>query len=142
MSGFQQDDGTRIPFRVLPSEVSDANAVNYAAQAGSFRLVIYAGRVTDGAPDDTHDAAPAEREMLALARARGSAAPTGVKPQTLKALQAAIRGRADPAAGARGLVVGGTKAEASATKRTHFVPTTDLPIADTTLRYFTPKSEK
>ncbi len=142
IGGFQADDGTRTRFSVLAAAESDAGAVNYAAHAGTFRAVVYAGTETDAAPDGPADAAPADRELLALARTRGTAAPAGVKPQSLKALQATLRGRDGAADGARGLVAAAGPAEAAAVKRVYFKAATDVPVSDVTLRYYTPKAEK
>jgi len=65
------------------------DSVRYGEHAGTFRLVAFLGtNTTDGTkinkPDQKDDA-----QIVALAR--GSAASTGDRPQTLRGLQAQLR---------------------------------------------------
>jgi hypothetical protein len=57
-----------------------------------------------------------------------------VKPQSLKALQADLRGRLG-GNGARGYVVKGGSTEKFETSSVFFVPSPELPVADISLRY-------
>jgi hypothetical protein len=126
--GFQTEDQTAIPFQVLKPEAATADAVRYGENAGTFRLVVYAGKVTNTPPKD---------RALVMA-ARGTAKPDGLRPQTLRGLKSSLRQAAAGAPGSRGLVVKGSGAEKSETVRTFFAPASPQPVADISLRYYTP----
>ena len=64
---------------------------------------------------------PNDASSLALSRTRGGTRPEGVKPQSLKALQADLRGRLGTA-GARGFVVKGGATEQFETRSVFFCP--------------------
>jgi len=137
--GFQLSQDTTAPFRVLAPEDMGPNAISYGPHAGTFRLVVYHGSMKEGAGSDTAPKAPSDEGMLAIANTRGGTRPEGVKPQSLKSLQATLRGRAKEASGARGYVVKSGGAERFETTTVSFVPSTDTPVADVSLRYFAPK---
>ncbi len=134
VSGFQTEDQTAIPFQVLKHEAATENSVRYGENAGTFRLVVYAGKVTDTPPKDDQ---PADDRTL-VASARGTAKPDGLKPQTLAGLKSSLRQTAAGAPGSRGLVVKGSGAEKSETIKTYFAPASPQPVADISLRYYTP----
>jgi hypothetical protein len=136
--GFQTGPDMVVPFAVLPPEETPPEAVWYGDAAGTFRMVVFHGKMAPAGTDtivgkDTNDDA-----VVALSRTRGSTRPAGVKPQSLKALQADLRGRLGTD-GARGYVVKGTAAEKFETTAVEFVATPEQPVADVSLRYFTPK---
>lgn len=138
--GFQTAPGTVSPFAVLPPDEPMPDAVRYGDLAGTFRLVVFHGKMSTTNPDaDKLVKTPSEdASTLALARTRGATRPAGIKPQTLKALQADLRGRLG-ADGARGYVVKGGASEKNETTAVFFVPSPEIPVADVSLRYFTPK---
>lgn len=134
VAGFQTDDRTAKPFQVLKPEAGAADAVRYGENAGTFRLVVYAGQVTDTPPKDDQ---PADDRALVMA-ARGAAKPDGIKPQSLRGLKSSLRQSAGGAPGSRGLVVKGSGTEKSETVRAFFAPASPQPVADISLRYYTP----
>jgi hypothetical protein len=134
VSGFQTEEQSAVPFQVLKPEAGAADAVRYGENAGTFRLVVYAGKVTDSPPKDDQ---PADDRALVMA-ARGTAKPVGIKPQSLRGLKSSLRESAGGTPGSRGLVVKGSGTENSETVRTFFAPASSQPVADISLRYYTP----
>ena len=133
--GFQVGPDEVAPFRVLPPEEPLPDAVRYGDHAGTFRLVVFHGKMSEVNPaDQTAKADPRDAASLALSRTRGGTRPPGVKPQSLKALQADLRGRLG-AEGARGFVVKGASTEKFETRSVFFVASPELPVADISLRY-------
>ena len=138
VKGFQTEKDTTSPFKVLRPEETMPDAIRYGPHAGTYRLVVYhgttspAGSGTDAVVKDEKEAA-----SLAIAKTRGGTRPEGVKPQSLKALQADLRGRGANADGARGYVVKGSAAEKFETNAVAFTPSSDTPVADISLRYVT-----
>lgn len=133
--GFQVGTDQVAPFRVLPAEEPIPDAVRYGDHSGTFRLVVFHGKMSDVNPaDNLAKADPKDAASLALSRTRGGTRPAGVKPQSLKALQADLRGRLG-ANGARGYVVKGGSTEKFETSSVFFVPSPELPVADISLRY-------
>ena len=141
VKGFQTEKDTAVPFKVLRPEEPMPDSVGYGPHAGTFRLVVYHGSTSANPPaervasDDPKDAA-----LLAIAKTRGGTRPEGVKPQSLRALQAELRGRAVGGDGARGYVVKGGAAEKFETDTVYFHPSSGDPVADISLRYFAPKN--
>ncbi|MBA4188945.1 MAG: hypothetical protein C0467_13190 [Planctomycetaceae bacterium] len=136
--GFQTGPDTLAPFRVLPPDEVPEDAVNYGEHAGTFRMVVFHGKSVEATEPGmlvkrTND----DSAVFAVASTRGTRTP-GAKPQTLKALQADLRGRNDTS-GSRGYVVKGSKTEKFETNAVDFVTSPELPVADVSLRYFTPK---
>jgi hypothetical protein len=141
IKGFQTEQDKVVPFKVLPPEEPLPDAVRYGEHAGTFRLVVYHG-TTSAADPGSETKVHLDRDeaaALAIARTRGATRPAGVKPQSLKALQAELRGRSASAEGSRGFVVKGAAAEKFETQQVFFAPSSDLPVADVSLRYFTPR---
>ena len=109
------------PFAVLPPEEPLPDAVRYGDHAGTFRLVVFHGKMTDANPAENMAKGDAkDSATLALSRTRGGTRPPGVKPQSLKALQADLRGRLGTD-GARGYVVKGGATETFETRSVYFV---------------------
>ncbi len=135
--GFQMEADMAVPFRVQKPDEPDPDVVRYGAEAGTFRLVVYHGSMSSRAPSDL--VLGGDSNALAIARTRGGTRPTGVKPQSLKSLQADLRGRAKGSDGARGFVVKGGTAERAETETVSFTPSAETPVADISLRYYTPK---
>jgi hypothetical protein len=133
IKGFQVGQDKVAPFTVLPPEEPLPDAVRYGDHAGTFRLVVFHGKMTDANPAENMANADA-KDSAALSRTRGGTRPAGVKPQSLKALQADLRGRLGTD-GARGYVVKGGATESFATRSVYFVPSPELPVADISLRY-------
>ena len=77
---------------------------------------------------------PSEANALAISRTRGGTREPGVKPQSLKALQADLRGRIDGGS-TRGYVVKGNATEKFETTPVHFLMASESPVADISLRY-------
>ena len=135
--GFQLSQDTTAPFRVVAPEDIGPDAISYGPHAGTFRMVVYHGTMKEGAgPDATPKG---DEGLLAIANTRGGTRPEGVKPQSLRSLQAALRGRAKDASGARGYIVKSGAAEKFETTTVSFVPSSETPIADVSLRYYLPK---
>jgi len=137
--GFQADADTTAPFRVLRPDEPEPESVRYGPNAGTFRMVVYHGTTSADAPRQGEVVGGPSAAALAIAKTRGTTRPAGVKPQSLKALQADLRGRAKAADGARGYVVKGGTAERNETEGVYFTPSSDTPVADVSLRYFAPK---
>ena len=137
--GFQTDRDTVSQFKVLTPEESDDESVNYGAHSGTFRMVAYNGNITEKPAGRDIPLDDTDSTTVAIARTRGTATPPGVKSQSLKALQADLRGRYRSGDGSRGLIVKSDKEESFETQAVQFVPTAEVPVADVTLRYYTPK---
>lgn len=133
IKGFQVGSDKVAPFTVLPPEEPLPDAVRYGDHAGTFRLVVFHGKMADANPADNVAGADA-KDGLALSRTRGGTRPPGVKPQSLKALQADLHGRLG-VDGARGFVVRGGGTETFETRSVYFVASPELPVADISLRY-------
>jgi hypothetical protein len=133
VKGFQTDANTVAPFSVLPPEQPIPDGVRYGDHAGTFRLVVFAGSMGTEA-QDLIAGKPIDANLMAIARTRGGTRPAGAKPQSLKALQADLRGRLEGGA-TRGYVVKGNASEKYETTPVHFVISSETPIADISLRY-------
>jgi hypothetical protein len=133
IKGFQVGPDKVAPFTVLPPEEPLPDAVRYGDHAGTFRLIVFHGKMAEANPADTV-ASGDSKDARALSRTRGGTRPAGVKPQSLKALQADLRGR-QGTDGARGYVVKGGATETFETRSVYFVPSPELPVADISLRY-------
>ncbi len=138
--GFQTGPDVVVPFKVLPPDEVPADVVDYGEHAGTFRMVVFHGKMRAASAEPTVIVAKNREDatVLALARTRGNTRPDGVKPQTLRALQADLRGRLG-GDGARGYVVKGNAADKFETTAVEFVASPEIPVADVSLRYFTPK---
>jgi hypothetical protein len=137
--GFQIEADMVAPFTVLSPEQPIPDAVRYAEHAGTFRLVVFHGKMMDVNPaGNTAKADAKDSATLAMSRTRGGTRPPGVKPQSLKALQADLRGRLGTD-GSRGYVVKGGATEKFETRSVYFVPSPELPVADISLRYVSSK---
>lgn len=141
VKGFQTAPDMVVPFKVVRPEDLGPDAFGYGPHAGTFRLVVYPGTTSATPPPDDRELANDAKlaGALAIARTRGTTRPTAVKPQSLRALQATLRGSTKGGGGARGYVVKGGAAEKFETEGVHFAPSSDTPVADISLRYFTPK---
>jgi hypothetical protein len=140
--GFQVGADKVSPFAVAAPEAADEDAVRYGEHAGTYRLVVYHGSTTSTPPAAANTAKlnADDATALSIARTRGATRPDGVKPQSLKALQADLRGRAQSGEGSRGFVLKGKTTETFETQAVYFVPSADTPVADVSLRYYTPKN--
>ena len=135
ISGFQTEGQKAIPFAVTKPDDPMPDEIRYGDNTGTFRLVIYAGTISDTPVTGGQSA----DERLAIAHARGNTRPAGIKPQSLKALQAELMQQSKDATNSRGLVIKGSGTEKSETVQTHFAPASEQPVADISLRYYTPK---
>jgi hypothetical protein len=137
ITGFQiEDQMMAAPFHVTRPDDPIPDAVRYGPHAGTFRLVVYHGRTQKEGAKPPVDAAD---ETTTIAMGRRGTPTTDVKPQSLKALQAALKIRQRDSSNSRGLVVKGSKVERSDTEAVMFVPTSDQPVSDISLKYHTPK---
>ncbi len=133
--GFQTDADTVAPFSVLPPQQPIPDAVRYGDHAGTYRLVVFHGRMsTEPATDTVAIANPDDANTQAISRTRGGTRAPGVKPQSLKALQADLRGRLEGGS-TRGYVVKGSATEKFETTSVHFIMSSESPVADISLRY-------
>lgn len=141
VEGFQTGPNESVPFKVLPPEKVNPNEFRYGEHAGTFRLVVFHGKTSTTPPADTNAGLKSdELSAMALARTRGPTLPEGgIKPQSLEAVQADIRGRAKAGVGARGYVTKGDTAKIFETEAVYFHPSSDIPVADISLRYFDPR---
>lgn len=140
--GFQTDANRVSPFRVLPPEEAEADVVRYGDPAGTFRMVVYHGKLSDGKPGGAAGAdlsARRDRDENVIGMVRGSTRALAGQPQTLRDLQNELRGRTKTASAGRGYVGKGATADANETETVTFVPSSAVPISDISLRYFTPK---
>jgi len=136
--GFQTSAKEAVPFEVVAPEDARADSVRYGDHAGTFRLVAFLGTTTT---DGTKIKKPETKDDIQIvALARGSAASTGDRPQTLRGLQAQLREIGKDAKNGRGFVIKGDVAELSETQQAYFVPTSETPVSDISLRYFKPKN--
>ena len=139
ISGFQTSAKEALPFEVVAPEDARADSVRYGDHAGTFRMVVFLGTTTtDGTKIDKPDAKD-DTQIVAMA-SRGSAAPAGDRPQTLRGLQAQLREIGKDGKNGRGFVVKGDVAELSETQQAYFRPTSETPVSDISLRYFKPKN--
>lgn len=138
VNGFQTEANASAEFKVVRPEDPEADSVRYSENLGQFRLVVYAGKVTDKNP------APVDGktvdEVSAIAQARLNDRPDGARPQSLESLQAALTRSGRDSTNARGVVVAGSAVE-SKTVQVWFAPASDQPVADITLRYFHPNKK-
>lgn len=138
VNGFQMAADKSAEFKVVRPDDPEADSVRYSENLGQFRLVVYAGKVTDKNP------APVDGktvdEVSAIANARLNDRPDGARPQSLESLQAALTRNGRDSTNARGVVVAG-KAVDSKTVQVWFAPASDQPVADITLRYFHPNKK-
>jgi hypothetical protein len=132
--GFQTDANTVAPFSVLPPQQAIPDAVRYGDHAGTYRLVVFHGSMTSSEAEVVRKTDPTDANTLAISRTRGGTRPAGVKPQTLKALQADLRGRLEGGS-TRGYVVKGSATEKNETTAVRFVMSSEAPVADISLRY-------
>jgi hypothetical protein len=137
--GFQTGPDTVTPFKVLPPEEAEPDVVRYGDHAGTYRMVVYQGKLADAQAPAPDTLVLRDRDETVIAMARGSARPDGAWPQTLADLQNQLRGRTRAADFGRGYVGKGTAAEENATEVVRFVPASPVPVADVSLRYFTPR---
>ncbi len=136
--GFQTSEKEALPFEVVAPEDARADAVRYGDHAGTFRLIAFLGTTTT---DGTKINKPEPKDDTQIvAMARGSAASTGDRPQTLRGLQAQLREIGKDAKNGRGFVVKGDVAELSETQQAYFVPSSETAVSDISLRYFKPKN--
>ena len=136
--GFQSSAKEALPFEVVAPEDARADSVRYGNHAGTFRLVAFLGTTTT---DGTKIVKPeAKDDAQIVAMARGSAASTGERPQTLRGLQAQLREIGKDAKNGRGFVVKGDRAELSETQQAYFIPTSETAVSDISLRYYKPKN--
>lgn len=137
--GFQTDDGSADEFKVVRPEDKAADAVRYSKNLGQFRLVVYAGKRVNNPP-----ASPDVNELtdaMAVASARLPERAPGVRPRDPAAYARGFTTRGADGANARGVVVAGKQVE-SKTEQVWFVPLSEQPVADITLQYYQPKTEK
>jgi hypothetical protein len=134
--GFQTDSNTVAPFSVLPPQEPIPDAVRYGDHAGTYRMVVFYGRMSaDPEPENKQvKTDPSDANTLAISRTRGGTREPGVKPQSLKALQADLRGRMNGGT-TRGYVVKGNATEKFETTPVHFLMSSESPVADISLRY-------
>jgi hypothetical protein len=137
--GFQTDADNAAPFRVTKTDEPVEDAVRYGPHAGTFRFVVFSGTMSA--------TEPVKKEMntdlanqLAMANTRGTPVPNVGKPQSLKALQRDLRGRAADDKGSRGYVVKGANTEKSETTSVYFAPNSETPVTDASVKYITPKN--
>lgn len=137
--GFQVDSKSVEAFKVLSPEESSTEYVNYGDNAGTFRMIVFRGDLTDKDPEIDRKKKYDEQTAEVVAIARGTTQVGAVKPGSLKALQSDLRGREKASEGARGLVAKGGAKENFEVTKVFFKPLPDVPVADISLRYYTPK---
>ncbi len=136
INGFQTGPLESKLFKVVRPEDPEVDSVRYSENLGQFRLVVFAGKVTDKNPNPVDG--KAIDEVSAIANARLNHRPDGVRPQSLEELQASLTRTGRDGTNARGVVVAGAAAD-SKTVQAWFAVASDTPVADITLRYFHPK---
>lgn len=138
--GFQTGPNSVSPFVVLPPGETDPDEVRYGEHAGTFRMVVYHGKLSSTPPEDNVAAlSPDQAAERTITRSRGATKSDDGKPQTLEELQADLRGRAAATEGSRGYVTKSKSVEEFQTEATYFTPVPDSPIADISIRYYSPK---
>jgi hypothetical protein len=136
--GFQTDADTAAAFRVTKPDEPVEDAVRYGPHAGTFRLVVYSGSMTDTPVKKELELAMANQ--LAMANTRGTPSTGPAKPQSLKALQRDLRGRAADDKNSRGYVVKGKETTKSETTSVFFAPHAETPVTDVSIKYIVPKN--
>jgi hypothetical protein len=134
VNGFQTDDREAVAFHVTRPDDPVPDGVRYGPHAGTFRLVVFHGRVEKSGGGPKGEASGA----AAIALIRRGVHTADAKPQTLQAYQAALKLRHKDTANSRGYVVKGAAAERSETERVTFVPTSDQPVSDVSIKYLSP----
>jgi hypothetical protein len=139
--GFQEDNGSLIPFRILSTKESEENAVRYGDLGGTVRLVAFRGELATEDPSAVEKKEPEPQRTFLAAVSRGA---KGLKkgddmPGSLAALQADLLGREKELDGMRGIIDKGAKKEASAIQRVFFKPLPTVGVADITIRYYAAK---
>ncbi len=137
--GFQVGPNKVAPFTVMLPEAAEADMIRYGDHAGTYRLVVYHGTMSSTPPQNVAKLNRDDSTALSIARTRGATRPDGVKPLSLRALQADLRGRAESGEGSRGYVGKGKQTETFETEAVYFVPSSDTPVADISLRYYNAK---
>ena len=150
VNGFQRVGSDRVGFfKVRPPEVSEANAVRYGEQAGTFRMTVFQGQVSE--EDPTVKERPkwqdAQAELASITRGTPLALDPKdpakqIKAGTLKELKANLRSHERKPEGARGLIEEGPDSGKKEIKKVFFRYDFDAPLADVTVRYYTPKPKK
>ena len=136
--GFQTDADTAAAFRVTKPDEPVEDAVRYGPHAGTFRLVVFSGSMTEAPVKKEFELAAANQ--LAMLNTRGTPSSTHAKPQSLKALQRDLRGRAADDTNSRGYVVKGQGTAKSETTSVFFAPHVDTPVTDVSIKYLEPKN--
>jgi len=136
--GFQTDADTSAAFRVTKPDEPVEDAVRYGPHAGTFRMVVFSGSMTETPVKKEYDLAMANQ--LAMANTRGTPSTGQAKPQSLKALQRDLRGRAADDKNSRGYVVKGKDTQKSETTSVFFAPHADTPVTDVSIKYIVPKN--
>lgn len=138
--GFQTSQNKVAPFAVLPPDAVDPDEFRYGEHAGTFRLVVYHGKMSTTPPtDNVASLTPDQAAERTITRTRGAVKSGDGKPQTLEELQADLRGRAAAAEGSRGYVTKSKNMEEFQTEATYFTPSPETPVSDISIRYYTPK---
>jgi hypothetical protein len=134
ISGFQMGKQEAVKFTVVPPDDKLADGVRDSADLGLFRMVVFAGKLGTKPGEKTDRQIPAA-EVIASTRLNDSA---GERPRTREAYQALLVRQTGDLANSRGVLVKGTEVVSSKTEAVEFVPASDQPVADITLRYYHP----
>lgn len=134
VSGFQTEKKKAVKFTVVPPDDRLADGVRDSADLGLFRLVVFAGKLGTKPAEKTGGQIPAT-QVIASTRLNDSA---GERPKTREAYQALLVRRTGDLSNSRGVLVKGTELVESKTEVVDFVPASDQPVADITLRYYHP----
>ena len=139
IDGFFVESEKIEEFRILPPEESDAMAIRYGDNAGTFRMTVWRGAVLEKPGEQDVDAELSDEELSLMVIARGTGPKSNGKPQSLRALQGQLRHPNGIAGGSRGLVVAGTKKGGGDTQWVRFKPESSIPVAEAVIRYYEPK---
>lgn len=132
--GFQTRKGEATKFTVVPPDDKLADGVRDSADLGLFRMVVFAGKLGTKPGEKTDRQIPAA-EVIASTRLNDSA---GERPKSREAYQALLVRKTGDLANSRGVLVKGTEVVSSKTEAVEFVPASEQPVADITLRYYHP----
>jgi hypothetical protein len=136
VTGFQTSADKSAEFEVVRPDSPKANGVRYSENLGLFRMVVFAGQITDKDPKPTD--VQVFDEVQVVANARLNDRPDGVRPASLNQLKGKLTLEGMSMKTSRGVVVAGKEGD-SKTEQVFFAPVSDQPVADITLRYFHPK---
>ena len=141
ITGFQETDNESVDFKIKSAAESEEDVVRYGDVVGTIRLSVFHGQQVMDDPSAGKKKEPEFRLAMLAAVARGSKGLRNkeIKPGSLDVLQADLRGRVRETEGQRGAIGKGDTKQGSAIEKIFFQALPAVPVADVTVRYYSPK---